>query len=165
MAKREKGKHRGRRKVALLIDAENVSSRHADEILSVAERLGGHVTYQRAYGDWGKMTGWRRVAQERGIEPVQVLHSVPGKCAADFRLTIDAMDMLRDGDVDVLAVASSDSDYTALARRARNSGAAYVGVGEGSTPQAYRIMCDDFHELAPLPPGKRRGRAADRQDA
>ena len=140
----------------MLIDADNVSHRYLDLIMSELPRH-GIVTYRRIYGDFTdqQMAGWRERLLENAIMPMQqfsnVKHKKPGetagKNATDSALIIDAMDILYEGNVDGFVIVSSDSDFTRLANRLRESAMVVVGMGRKNTATSFRRACTTFVNL------------------
>lgn len=135
-------------KVAVLIDAENISGKYVNVILSEANSL-GNVTYKRIYGDWtsAQMGNWKTVVLDNSIQPIQQYRNVSGKNSSDSALIIDAMDLLYQGRVDAFCIVSSDSDFTRLAARLRESEKFVLGLGEQKTPQSFISACSKFAYL------------------
>ncbi len=135
------------KKLALLIDSDNVSAKYAQFILQEASKH-GTLIYKRVYGDWEKNnTGWRIPAMNNSIMPVQQNSYIAGKNATDFSMIIDAMDILYTGNVDGFVLVTSDSDFTRLAIRLRESGMLVIGIGEVKTPLAFTSSCHHFSYL------------------
>lgn len=132
-------------RLAVLIDADNTSAKLIQEML---EELAGYgtITVKRAYGDWTNphLNGWRDVLLGHAISPQQQFAYTYGKNATDSALIIDAMDLLYSGNVDGFAIVSSDSDFTPLATRLRESGKRVIGVGQRKTPKAFVEACERF---------------------
>ena len=133
---------------ALLIDAENVSAKYIKPILDELSKY-GNVTYKRIYGDWTKSqsASWKEVLLQNSITPIQQFSYTYGKNATDSAMIIDAMDMLYTNDLEGFCLVSSDSDFTKLASRLRESGRTVRGRGESKTPTPFRKACDIFTEL------------------
>ncbi len=132
------------RRIAVLIDSDNVSAKYAQFIMQEAEKY-GTPTYKRVYGDWEKGgNGWHNAAINYSIMPVQQCSYIAGKNATDFSMIIDAMDILYTGNVDGFCLVTSDSDFTRLAIRLREAGKLVVGIGELKTPRAFTISCQYF---------------------
>ena len=133
---------------ALLIDAENVSAKYIKPILDELSKY-GNVTYKRIYGDWTKSqsASWKEVLLQNSITPIQQVSYTYGKNATDSAMIIDAMDMLYTNDLEGFCLVSSDSDFTKLASRLRESGRTVIGMGESKTPTPFRKACDIFTEL------------------
>lgn len=133
---------------ALLIDAENVSAKYIKPILDELSKY-GNVTYKRIYGDWTKSqsASWKEVLLQNSITPIQQFSYTYGKNATDSAMIIDAMDMLYTNDLEGFCLVSSDSDFTKLASRLRESGRTVIGMGESKTPTPFRKACDIFTEL------------------
>ena len=125
------------RKVAVLFDAENIASKYTPVILNEANALGS-VIIRRIYGDWTarEMSSWKQVILDHSIQPIQQYRNVSGKNSSDSALIIDAMDLLYQGRVDAFCIVSSDSDFTRLAARLRESEKFVLGLGEQKTPQS-----------------------------
>lgn len=135
------------KRLALLIDSDNVSAKYAQFILQEASKY-GELSCKRVYGDWEKNnTGWRIPAMNNSILPVQQTCYVTGKNATDFSMIIDAMDLLYSGCVDGFVLVTSDSDFTRLAIRLREAGKLVVGIGEVKTPLAFTSSCHHFSYL------------------
>lgn len=132
-------------RLAVLIDADNVSASHAAALLAELARYGA-PTVKRAYGDWTtqKLTGWKSELARHAIQPVQQFANTVGKNSTDSALIIDAMDLLYSGNLDAFAIVSSDSDFTRLATRLRESGKTVYGLGERKTPASLQAACDKF---------------------
>jgi hypothetical protein len=129
----------------VLIDADNISGDRAVAILAeVAEH--GTATVKRAYGDWasGRLDKWQKQLNSQAIQPIQQFAYTDGKNATDSALIIDAMDLLYAGNVEGFVIVSSDSDFTPLAMRLRESGRIVYGIGAGTTPRAFTEACDRF---------------------
>lgn len=133
------------RKIAVLIDAENISYKYAKLALDEAARF-GTVICKRIYADWSGSvsTSWRKVVQDYSIHPIQQFSTVAGKNASDSAMIIDAMDLLHEGRLQGFCLVSSDSDFTRLASRLRESEMLVVGMGEQKTPSSFINACDKF---------------------
>lgn len=135
------------KKLALLIDSDNVSAKYAQFILQEASKY-GELAIKRVYGDWEKNnTGWRIPAMNNSILAVQQNSYIAGKNATDFSMIIDAMDIMYTGSVDGFVLVTSDSDFTRLAIRLREAGKLVVGIGEVKTPIAFTSSCHHFSYL------------------
>ena len=139
------------KKIALLIDSDNISSKYLDGILDELTQY-GVTTYRRIYGDFTSPTKakWSSQLLKKSIMPIQQFSNTSGKNATDSALIIDAMDLLYRGDVDIFCIVSSDSDFTRLAARLRESGRMIIGMGEKKTPDSFRAACTVFTELENL---------------
>ena len=137
--------------IALLIDADNASPEHLDEVLLVLGEL-GTINVRRAYGNWAKasLKGWGDLSGLHSIVPIQQFDVVKGKSASDMRMTIDAMDLLFRGNVDGFGIMSSDSDFLPLAQRIREEGQPVYGFGTAKTPLGFRQACTRFFDVAAL---------------
>jgi len=139
------------RRLAVLIDADNVSYKHVKYMFNEIANY-GTPTYKRIYGDWTQttMTGWKAVLLESGLTPIQQYSYTSGKNSTDSALIIDAMDILYSGRVDGFCIVSSDSDFTRLALRLREAGMQVIGIGEKKTPTPFIAACDKFIYLEVL---------------
>ncbi len=139
------------RRLAVLIDAENISIRYVKFILDEISNY-GIATYKRAYGDWTNpsTTGWKETVLKNSITPVQQYSYTQGKNSTDSAMIIDAMDILYSGKVDGFCLVSSDSDFTRLAARLREAGMLVIGMGEKKTVEAFRTSCTLFKYLEVL---------------
>ena len=145
-------------RLAVLIDADNTSPSVVEELLAEIAKY-GTASVKRAYGDWTtpQLRGWKEVLNAHAIQPMQQFAYTTGKNATDSALIIDAMDLLYTGNLDGFCLVSSDSDFTKLASRLRESGKPVYGFGERRTPEALRVACDKFVYLDVL-------RSADREE-
>ena len=136
------------KRFAVLIDADNVSSKYVKIILDEISDY-GVATYKRIYADWTAphATSWKDVLLENSITPIQQYSYTFGKNSTDAAMIIDAMDVLYSGNVDGFCIASSDSDFTRLASRLRESGMFVVGMGEKKTPKPFIVACNQFKYL------------------
>lgn len=132
-------------KLAVLIDAENISSQYIDVILSEANNL-GDVIYKRIYGNWTtqQMASWRTTILNNAIQPIQQYSNTTGKNSSDSALIIDTMDLLYTTNLDGFCIVSSDSDFTRLASRLRESQKYVLGMGESKTPRSFISACNKF---------------------
>ena len=137
--------------IALLIDADNATSKGIDAVLTVLAEL-GQVNIRRAYGNWSKpaLKGWGSILNRYGISPHQQFDLTTGKNATDMAMTIDAMDLLYKGKVDGFGIMSSDSDFTPLTTRLRQDGLTVYGFGGGKTAEAFRTACSRFIDVEAL---------------
>lgn len=130
---------------AVLIDADNVPYKNVKGMMEEIAKYGIPTT-KRIYGDWTKPTvsGWKSVLLKHAITPIQQYSYTTGKNATDSAMIIDAMDILYAGKVDGFCIVSSDSDFTRLAIRLRESGMKVIGIGEKKTPTPFIAACDRF---------------------
>ena len=133
------------KKLAVLIDADNSSVNSIQSVLEEVAKY-GIASVKRVYGDWSSesLKSWRDVLLFHAITPVQQFAYTKGKDATDMILIIDAMDLLYSGALDGFCIVSSDSDFTPLASRIRESGLTVYGFGKNKTPEAFRKACDKF---------------------
>jgi uncharacterized LabA/DUF88 family protein len=135
----------GNDNLAVLIDADNAQAANIRDLLAEVSRY-GKATVKRAYGDWTtpQLQKWKPFLHELAIQPIQQFAYTVGKNATDSSLIIDAMDLLYSGDLNGFCLVSSDSDFTRLATRIRESGLFVYGFGERKTPKAFVAACDKF---------------------
>ena len=148
------------KRFALLIDADNVSSKYIKPILDELSKY-GTITYKRIYGDWTSTLHamWKDALLDNSITPIQQFSYTVGKNATDSAMIIDAMDILYTNSVEGFCLVSSDSDFTRLASRIRESGLTVIGMGEKKTPTPFRKACDIFTTLELLIGEARRDKA------
>lgn len=133
------------KKIAVLIDADNAQYSKIKLILDEISAH-GHIVIKRAYGDWSSenLKNWKQILNELAIQPIQQFAYTTAKNSTDASMIIDAMDLLYSNKFDAFAVISSDSDFTKLASRLRESEIFVFGFGEKKTPISFRNACDDF---------------------
>ncbi|PVZ68233.1 NYN domain-containing protein [Pelagibaculum spongiae] len=133
------------KKIAVLIDAENTSYSILDNALKELSKH-GHIIVKKAYGDWSSsyLRNWKEHLNELAISPVQQFSYTQGKNSSDAAMIIDAMDLLYSNKFDAFVLFSSDSDFTKLASRLKESEIYVFGVGKKQTPKAFINACDDF---------------------
>lgn len=152
------------KKIAVLIDAENTALSTLKAAL--AEIAGkGQITLQRAYADWSRESPkkWRDALYELAIQPVHHFACTKGKNASDGAMIIDAMDLLYTKEYDAFALVTSDSDFSILALRLRESGKWVIGLGEKKTPASFALACNEFvytDNLAAVPTATNKPAAA-----
>jgi hypothetical protein len=132
-------------RLAVLIDGDNTTPTVVEALLAEIAKYGS-ASVKRVYGDWTtpNLKGWKEVINAHAIQPMQQFAYTTGKNATDSALIIDAMDLLYTGDLDGFCLVSSDSDFTKLASRLRESGKTVYGFGEPKTPQSLVAACDKF---------------------
>jgi len=146
-------------RLAVLVDADNAQPAIIEELLAEVAKYGtAHV--KRAYGDWTgtNLKGWKDQLLAQSIQPIQAFAYTSGKNSTDSAMVIDAMDLLYSGRFDGFCLVSSDSDFTRLAARLRESGLIVYGFGERKTPKAFVAACDKFIYIENL---TRQGAATD----
>ncbi len=144
----------GHSRIAVLVDADNTSATHVRNLLEEIAKY-GVATVKRAYGDWTttQLAGWKGELNRNAITPIQQFAYTKGKNATDSALIIDAMDLLYSDKLDAFAIVSSDSDFTRLATRLRESGKTVLGLGQRKTPVSFVSACDRFIFLEVLSAG------------
>ena len=130
-------------RLAVLVDADNTSKDNFGAIIDEVVKY-GIPTIKHAYGDWEKLKGWKDILLDTGTVPVQQYAYTAGKNATDAAMIIEAMDILHAGNTDGFVLVSSDSDFTPLALRLRESGKKVFGIGEKKTPKPFVKACDKF---------------------
>ena len=132
-------------KLAVLIDADNTQPAIVDGLLAEIANF-GTASVKRIYGDWTApaLRGWKDVLLQHSIQPIQQFAYTKGKNATDSAMIIDAMDLLYTKNFDGFCIVSSDSDFTKLASRIRETGLIVYGFGEKKTPSAFVSACDKF---------------------
>lgn len=138
----------GDNRFAVLIDADNISAKYIKIILDELAK-DGISTYRRIYGDWTSpsLGSWKNTLLNYSVQPVQQYSYTTGKNSTDSAMIIDAMDILYSGKVDGFCLVSSDSDFTRLAARLRESGMIVIGMGESKTPNSFIAACNKFKYL------------------
>ena len=133
------------KKLAVLIDGDNIPSAYVKEMMEEIAKY-GNPTIKRIYGDWTNpgLNKWKAVLLENAITPIQQYAYTKGKNATDSAMIIDAMDVLYTKNVDGFCIVSSDSDFTRLATRLREAGKQVYGIGEKKTPEPFVVACDKF---------------------
>ena len=133
---------------AVLIDADNVSVKYIKIILDEISK-DGIATYKRIYGDWTNpaLVSWKSTLLDNSVLPIQQYSYTTGKNSTDSAMIIDAMDILYSEQVDGFCLVSSDSDFTRLAARLRESGMTVIGMGESKTPNSFIAACNKFKYL------------------
>lgn len=143
------------KRLALLVDAENISHNYIEKILNEVA-IFGRPTYKKIYGDFitpdkmsknkkPRLDGWNEVVKkEYTLTQMQQMSHTAGKNSSDSALIIDAMEILYSGNVEIICIVSSDSDFTGLAMKIAESGIEVIGMGENKTPQSLVTACSKF---------------------
>jgi len=127
-------------RIAVLVDGDNISAVHSEQVLAEAARL-GRVDVARVYVAANTNSTWL-------ITPgYRAMHAGVGKNAADLLLCIDAMELALTGGLETFVIASSDGDFTHLAQRLRERGQHVLGLGEAKATKAFRMACTQFITL------------------
>ena len=147
--------HPDQLRIAVLVDADNAQATHFETLLAEVAKY-GVASVKRAYGDWTstRLNAWKPVLNEHAVQPIQQFSYTTGKNSTDSAMIIDAMDLLYSGRLGGFCIVSSDSDFTRLATRLRESGALVIGFGEQKTPRAFVTACDKFVFTEILAPAK-----------
>lgn len=135
-------------KIAVLIDAENISKKYIKLIMHEVSNY-GLATYKRIYGDFTtpSVVSWQDKLRDYALTPIFQFNYTQGKNSSDSALIIDAMDILYSGNVDGFCIVTSDSDFTKLAIRLREAGMLVIGMGEQKTPNSLVSACETFKFL------------------
>ncbi|MCX8948802.1 NYN domain-containing protein [Vibrio parahaemolyticus] len=135
----------GNRKIAVLIDSENTPHSKLNLIIEELSSF-GQIIVKRAYGDFSaeQLKNWKQPLNELAIQAKQQFAYTSGKNSTDSLMIIDAMDLLYSQRFDAFALISSDSDFTSIATRLRESEIHVIGVGKAMTPTSFKNACDDF---------------------
>ena len=151
-------------KLAILIDADNISPKYVKVILDEAASF-GVAACKRIYGDWSdvRLKSWKDALLNNSIIPIQQYSYTTGKNSTDSAMIIDAMDVLYTGRCDGFVIVSSDSDFTRLAIRLREAGMKVIGMGEKKTPQPFIASCDKFVYIEVIRAAGDKARAAARK--
>lgn len=146
----------GADRIAVMIDGDNTRPAYADEVLSEVAKY-GKPTIKRVYGDWTNphLTQWARKLNSLGLRAMHQNAFTKSKNSTDLALVIDAMDLLYDDNVEAFALVTSDSDFTSLAHRLRESGKIVYVLGENKAPDALKNACDKFIDLEVVQDDKR----------
>ncbi|MBR0218218.1 MAG: NYN domain-containing protein [Clostridia bacterium] len=132
--------------VAVLIDAENVLPIFADQIFTHASSLGA-VTHKEIYGAAAALNAWVEPVLKYAIRPSLTIRPSKYKNTSDIALVIGAMDLLAGKSEpvpDIVVIASSDSDFSALSVRLRTGGVDVVGMGTDKSNELWRTACTSF---------------------
>lgn len=158
-------------RVAVLIDAENVSGEFAEPVMREAAAYGTTVT-RRAYGDFakGRGSGWLGAAAPYAVDTIQVSSPSKAKNFSDMRMAIDAVELMFANKADVFCLVSADGDFTPLAIHLRGAGKVVVGIGGQQASVSFRQSCDAFHVVGqpaivatPKPQAKPKGKPSKQQ--
>lgn len=151
-------------RLVVLIDADNAQAAIIDGLMAEIANY-GTASVKRIYGDWTQpgLKAWKDVLLEHSVQPIQQFAYTKGKNATDSAMIIDAMDLLYTGKFDGFCLVSSDSDFTRLASRIRETGLTVYGFGEKKTPAPFVSACDKFIYTEVLRPQTDDGEAITRK--
>jgi uncharacterized LabA/DUF88 family protein len=140
-----------RNKLAVLIDPDNISPGFYEALIREVANYGA-ASVKRAYGDWStaQLSSWKAMLHEYAVSPMQLFSCTTGKNSPDSSMVIDAMDLLHTEKFDGFRLVTSDSDFTKLATRIRESALVVYGFGEKKTPGSLQVACDKFVFLEAL---------------
>ena len=143
------------KRLAVLIDAENVNASCASDLMSMISKLGNPII-KRAYGDWTttQLMPWKKVLFDLAIKPCQQFRYKKGKNSSDGALMMDAIELLLGGGLQGICIVSADSDFIGLAGRIKERGLVVYGFGGADTSRAFRVACDEFYCIAMAVSGK-----------
>jgi NYN domain len=128
------------RRVALLVDGENLSAEHAGVLIVTAAKA-GRLCVKRVYGAVTRLGDWTTAPGFR------VVHVAPRKDGADIALSLDALELALTRQVDEIVLATSDRDMTLVALRLSELGFPVTGMGEEKAPVDFRKACRTFIEI------------------
>ncbi len=137
------------KKIALFIDCENISHKHIDTIIEELANY-GEVNIRKAYGDWKNPTlnGWNEKLFDYSLEPIHQPPYTTTKNASDIKMTVDIMKvMCQNNNIDIIALATSDSDFTPLVTEIKSQGIQVIGFGEEKTCNVLQKACSEFIEV------------------
>ncbi|MGI6722045.1 MAG: NYN domain-containing protein [Anaerovoracaceae bacterium] len=139
------------KRYAVLIDGDNIATKYMEDVINELS-ASGTLTIKRVYGDFKnpRLKDWEAASLKYSIIPVQQYENTRGKNSTDICMAIDAMDILHDNEVDGFCIISSDSDFTRLAARLRESGKEVIGMGNKNTVEAFMAACSTFKKLENL---------------
>ncbi|GGD40835.1 hypothetical protein GCM10012288_13660 [Malaciobacter pacificus] len=131
--------------VAMFIDCDNVSAKYIDSIFKDLSQY-GRITIRKAYGDWTNrhLHNWQNVLLDYNIQPYQQFAYTNNKNASDIAIVIDVMDSIYTKDIDIIALVTSDSDFTPLVARILSDAKTVLGYGEEKTPDSLVKACSQF---------------------
>ena len=140
------------KKIALFIDADNISAKFGKQIIETLEGR-GEIFIRRIYGNWEKISlhGWNDCILNFSLRAVQQPDFATGKNATDMSLAIDAMDVLYGGKAEIFVLVSNDSDFTPLVIRLREGGINVIGMGNENASLSFRNACNEFIDLGKIP--------------
>ncbi len=134
------------KRIAVLIDAENLSVNYAKIIFDKVSSY-GDVIVRRAYGFEGTFKKWKKAAFTHAVNFKLCPHQVKNKGVTDIAIVIDAMELMYRKTVDDICLATSDSDFNTLAMKLREEGIKVYGIGKSNTVQSFIKSCNEFHTL------------------
>ncbi|KAL3930748.1 MAG: hypothetical protein SGBAC_011630 [Bacillariaceae sp.] len=132
---------------AVLVDAENVPYSRLQSVLKRLETLGYKSKIKRVFGDFAKhsLCNWDKEAKKLAFERISAPTYVKGKGTSDAAMIVGAMDILHERSViKCFTLVTSDSDFTSVVCRLRQSGKEVVGFGDRKTPSALLNECTKF---------------------
>ncbi len=135
------------KKIALFIDCENISPKYIDDIFNELANY-GEVIIRQAYRNYVKNNkNWESILMKYAIKPIQTIFNINSKNISDFQIVIDVMNTIYNSKIDIIVLASSDSDFTSLAIEIKSKGVEVIGFGEHKTPEALKNAYSIFIEL------------------
>jgi hypothetical protein len=115
----------------------------------------GSIVVNRAYADWSAPANasYSRQLIDRAVDLTQLFNTAGTKNGGDIRLAVDVVDdLFRLADITHVVIIAGDSDYIALAQRAKRLGRFVVGIGvAGATSRALVAACDEFTDYDEVP--------------
>lgn len=135
---------------AVLIDSDNIAPKYISGIFDELSAY-GKTPIRRLYGDFSKNSNWKDKCLDFSIKQVQQFNYTVKKSATDSTMIIDTMDLLyKEEYLDGFVIVSSDSDFTGLCQRLRESNKEVIGMGEKKTTPSLVKACTSFKYLENL---------------
>ncbi len=152
------------KRVAVFIDAENISAKYAARLIEEAANY-GDVIVRRVFADWSSpnVQAWKETVAKHSLIAEQQFSAVKGKNSGDISLIINAMVVLFEKDIDVFCLASSDSDFTRLVQELREREKTVVGFGLKQTAQAFVNAFSEFIYLDNSDAVSEKGKVAEKK--
>ena len=154
------------KRVAVFIDAENISAKYAARLIEEAANY-GDVIVRRVFADWSSpnVQAWKETVAKHSLIAEQQFSAVKGKNSGDISLIINAMVVLFEKDIDVFCLASSDSDFTRLVQELREREKIVVGFGLKQTAQAFVNAFSEFIYLDNSDAAVEKGKLSEKKTA
>lgn len=132
-------------KIALMIDAENISHVHLPRIIEEVSRQGS-IALRAVYGNWNQpsLQKWKEVAEYHKFSLRHQANSSSTKNSSDMKLIMDSMEVLFRTQVDTFCLVTNDADYVPLCDKLREAKRRIVGVGYRNAAEALIRACDQF---------------------
>lgn len=134
-------------KIAVLIDAENISYKNAGQIVTAMEDRGS-VLIKVIIANLAsqQMAPWTEVAKQYAMTATQQFSLVKGKNSSDMALVIQAMKILYEKPfITTFCIVSNDSDFTRLAQELKEHDKTVIGMGDKN--KVKKEMVNAFSEF------------------